>query len=61
MDRRHGVSTKKKFKDLDTWIDAINTGINALVTVNALIRPTEPPFTKRVMRVKVSSRFKLLP
>ncbi|GFS43666.1 hypothetical protein Acr_00g0086310 [Actinidia rufa] len=39
--------------------DAINYGINAPVTVNALIRQIEPPFIERVMRVRVSSRFKL--
>ncbi|GFZ12712.1 hypothetical protein Acr_23g0010970 [Actinidia rufa] len=51
--------TTQKIKDLDAWIDAINTGINALITVDVLIRKTEPLFTKRVMKVKVSSKFKL--
>ncbi|GFS35813.1 hypothetical protein Acr_00g0042250 [Actinidia rufa] len=43
----------------DARLDAINTGTNALVTVDALIRQTEPPFTERVLRARVSSRFKL--
>ncbi|GFY93950.1 hypothetical protein Acr_09g0003960 [Actinidia rufa] len=35
----------KKIRDLDTRLDAINTGMNAPVTVDTLIRQTEPPFT----------------
>ena len=42
----------KKIKDIDARIDTINTGVNAPVTMDALIRQTEPPFTKRVMKVK---------
>ena len=34
----------QKFKDLDAQIDVINTGVNAPITVDALIRQTEPPF-----------------
>ncbi|GFZ08243.1 hypothetical protein Acr_20g0000510 [Actinidia rufa] len=49
----------RKIKNLGAWIDAINTSMKALVTVDALIRQTEPPFTERVMKVRVSSRFKL--
>ncbi|GFY89821.1 hypothetical protein Acr_07g0000180 [Actinidia rufa] len=45
--------------DLDAQINAINTGVNALAIVDALIRQTEPPFTERVMKVRVSSKFKL--
>ncbi|GFS31414.1 hypothetical protein Acr_00g0017170 [Actinidia rufa] len=32
---------------------------NAPVTIDALIRQTEPPFTKRIMRTRVSSKFEL--
>ena len=46
--------------DLDTKINAINIGENILVTVDTLISQIEPPFTKRVMRTRVSSKFKLL-
>ena len=56
---RGDASTEQKFKDLDSRIDSIDTGIKAPITVDALIRQTDPPFTERVMRVKVSSRFKL--
>ena len=55
MHRRSDKSTYIKFKDLDARIDAINISINAPVTVDALIKQIEPPFTKRVMRVRVSS------
>ncbi|GFY95388.1 root hair defective 3 GTP-binding protein [Actinidia rufa] len=55
--RRRNKSTTQKIKDLDAWIDAINTGIKAPVIMDALIRQTEPPFTKRAIKVKVSSRF----
>ncbi|GFZ06713.1 hypothetical protein Acr_18g0008830 [Actinidia rufa] len=53
------VINDRRIKDLDTRIDAINTGANARITVDSLIRKTEPPFTERVIRVKVSSIFKL--
>ncbi|GFS40591.1 hypothetical protein Acr_00g0069450 [Actinidia rufa] len=52
-------STSRKIRDLDAQIDAINTGTNAPVTVDTLIRQTEPPFTKRVLRARISSKFKL--
>ena len=52
-------STSQKIKDLDTRLNAINTGAGSLVTVDALIKQIEPPFTDRVMRARVSSRFKL--
>ena len=52
----HGKSTTQKFKNLDARIDTINTDVNVLVTMDALIRQTEPPFTERVMKVRVSSR-----
>ncbi|GFS38024.1 hypothetical protein Acr_00g0055200 [Actinidia rufa] len=45
--------------DLDDQVDAINTDANAPVIVYALIRQTEPLFTYRVMKVRVSSKFKL--
>ncbi|GFZ14445.1 RING/U-box superfamily protein [Actinidia rufa] len=53
-DRAHGCrdkSTTQKIKDLDARINAINTGMNALVIVDALIRQTKPSFTERVMIV----------
>ncbi|GFZ15858.1 hypothetical protein Acr_25g0002670 [Actinidia rufa] len=40
-----GRSTSQKIRDLDAQLDAINTGAGAPVTVDALIRQTEPPFT----------------
>ncbi|GFS44927.1 bromo-adjacent homology (BAH) domain-containing protein [Actinidia rufa] len=46
-------------KDMDARIDVVNIGTNAPVTLDALIRQTEPPFTERVMEVMVSSRLKL--
>ncbi|GFZ14623.1 hypothetical protein Acr_24g0008130 [Actinidia rufa] len=52
-------STSQKIQDLDARLDAINTGTNAPVTVDTLIRQTEPPFTRRVMRARISSKFKL--
>ena len=57
--RRRENSTLQKIRDLDADFDAINTGAGAPVTVDALIKQTEPPFTRRVMRARVSSRFKL--
>ena len=44
---------------MDVQIDAINIGVNALVTLDALRKQTESPFTERVMEVRVLSRFKL--
>ncbi|GFY91069.1 hypothetical protein Acr_07g0012650 [Actinidia rufa] len=52
-------STSQKIRDLDARLDAINTGTNAPVTVDTLIRQTELSFTERVLRARVSSRFKL--
>ncbi|GFY87521.1 hypothetical protein Acr_05g0011600 [Actinidia rufa] len=52
-------STSQKIRDLDARLDAINTGTNAPVTVDTLIRQTEPPFTRRVLRARISSKFKL--
>ncbi|XP_057478775.1 uncharacterized protein LOC130766092 [Actinidia eriantha] len=57
--RRRNTSTSQKIRDLDARLDAINTGASAPVIVDALIRQTESPFTKRVLRARVSSRFKL--
>ena len=45
-----------------TWTSGLTPSIPAQllpIIVDALIRQTEPPFTERVMRTKVSSRFKL--
>ncbi|GFY84264.1 hypothetical protein Acr_03g0010380 [Actinidia rufa] len=52
-------STSQKIRDLDARLDAINIGTNAPVTVDALVRQTDPPFTKRVLRARISSKFKL--
>ncbi|GFZ06814.1 hypothetical protein Acr_18g0009840 [Actinidia rufa] len=52
-------STSQKIRDLDARLDAINTRTNAPVIVDTLIRQTEPPFTKRVLRARISSKFKL--
>ncbi|XP_057510773.1 uncharacterized protein LOC130793147 [Actinidia eriantha] len=52
-------STSQRIRDLDARLDAINTGTNAPITVDTLIRQTEPPFTERVLRARVSSKFKL--
>ncbi|GFS38923.1 hypothetical protein Acr_00g0060220 [Actinidia rufa] len=38
---------------------AINTGTNAPVTVDTLVRQTDPPFTERVLGARLSSKFKL--
>ncbi|GFZ02207.1 hypothetical protein Acr_15g0008150 [Actinidia rufa] len=48
-------------EDCLAQIDAIDTGVKAPIIVDALIRQTELPFTERLMRVKVSSKFKLPP
>ncbi|GFS33858.1 hypothetical protein Acr_00g0030910 [Actinidia rufa] len=50
---------RKKFRDLDARLDAINTGTSAPVTVDTLIKQTEPPFTERILRARISSKFKL--
>ncbi|GFZ20875.1 hypothetical protein Acr_29g0000370 [Actinidia rufa] len=49
----------KRFEIWTHRLDAINTGMNVLVTVDTLIRQTEPPFTGRILRARVSSKFKL--
>ncbi|GFS31666.1 hypothetical protein Acr_00g0018540 [Actinidia rufa] len=57
--RARDKSTSQKIRDLDARLDAINNGTNAPVTVDTLIRQTEPPFTRRVLRARISSKFKL--
>ncbi|GFS41689.1 hypothetical protein Acr_00g0075810 [Actinidia rufa] len=52
-------SISQKIRDLDARLDAINTGTNAPITVDALVRQTDPPFTERVLRARISSKFKL--
>ncbi|GFS32700.1 hypothetical protein Acr_00g0024120 [Actinidia rufa] len=52
-------STSQKIRDLNARLDAINTGTNAPVIVDALVRQTDPPFTKRVLGARISSKFKL--
>ena len=51
--RHRKESTTQKIRDLDANIDA-------LVIVDALVRQTKSPFIDRVMRARVSSKFKLL-
>ncbi|GFS45221.1 hypothetical protein Acr_00g0094950 [Actinidia rufa] len=57
--RRGDKSTTQNIKDLDARIDAINIGMKAPVTMDALIRQTKLLFKVRVMKVRVSSKFKL--
>ncbi|PSR88450.1 Beta-porphyranase [Actinidia chinensis var. chinensis] len=57
--RARNKSTSQKFRDLDARLDAINTGAGAPVTVDTLIKQTEPPFTERILRARISSKFKL--
>ncbi|GFY87779.1 hypothetical protein Acr_05g0014180 [Actinidia rufa] len=57
--RARDKSTSQKIRDLDARLDAINTGTNAPITVDALVRQTDPPFTERVLRTQISSKFKL--
>ncbi|GFY86953.1 hypothetical protein Acr_05g0005920 [Actinidia rufa] len=45
--RARDKSTSQKIRDLDARLDAINTGTNAPITVDALVRQTDPPFTER--------------
>ena len=59
MTKHRDKSNTQRIRDLDAKIDAINIGVNAPVTRDTLIRQTEPPYTKRVMRTKISSKFKL--
>ncbi|XP_057463267.1 uncharacterized protein LOC130753292 [Actinidia eriantha] len=53
------MPTSQKIRNLDARLDAINTGVGVPITVDTLVRQTEPPFTERILRAKVSSRFKL--
>ncbi|GFY90928.1 hypothetical protein Acr_07g0011240 [Actinidia rufa] len=53
------MSTSQKIRDLDARLDAINTGASAPITMDTLIRQTELPFMERILRARVSSRFKL--
>ena len=57
------MAIEQTFKDLDIRIYAIDIGIKAPITMDALVKQTSvlPPFTEREMRVKVSSKFKLSP
>ncbi|XP_057481981.1 uncharacterized protein LOC130768891 [Actinidia eriantha] len=57
--RARNKSTSQKIRDLDAQLDTINSGTNAPVTVDTLIRQTEPPFTERILRARISSKFKL--
>ncbi|GFY93780.1 hypothetical protein Acr_09g0002260 [Actinidia rufa] len=57
--RARDKSTSQKIRDLDARLDAINTGTNAPVTMDTLIKQTEPPLTKRILRARISSKFKL--
>ncbi|GFS32204.1 hypothetical protein Acr_00g0021330 [Actinidia rufa] len=45
--RRQNKSTTQKIRDLNARIDAINRGTSAPVTVDALIKQTEPTFIER--------------
>ena len=53
------MSTSQKIRDLDARLDAINTGAATPITMDALIRQIEPLFMERVLRARVSSKFKL--
>ena len=53
------MTTSKKIRDLDARLNAINMGAGVPVTVDTLIRQTEPPFMERILRTMVSFRFKL--
>ncbi|GFS37177.1 hypothetical protein Acr_00g0050430 [Actinidia rufa] len=57
--RARDKSTSQKIRDLDARLNAINTGTNTPVTVDTLIKQTEPPFTRRILRARISSKFKL--
>ncbi|GFY87355.1 hypothetical protein Acr_05g0009940 [Actinidia rufa] len=52
-------STSQRIRDLDARLNAINTRTNAPVTVDTLVRQTDPPFTERVLGARISSKFKL--
>ncbi|GFS44295.1 hypothetical protein Acr_00g0089550 [Actinidia rufa] len=53
------MTTSQKIRDLDARLDAINMGVGIPVTMDTLIRQTEPPFMERILRTMVSFRFKL--
>ncbi|GFZ17220.1 hypothetical protein Acr_26g0004900 [Actinidia rufa] len=57
--RARDKSTSQKIRDLDARLDTINTGVGAPVTVDTLIKQTELPFTERILRTRISSKFKL--
>ncbi|GFY97877.1 hypothetical protein Acr_12g0004180 [Actinidia rufa] len=57
--RHENKSTSQKFRDLDARLDAINTRTSAPVIVDTLIKQTEPLFTERILRARISSKFKL--
>ncbi|GFS33070.1 hypothetical protein Acr_00g0026170 [Actinidia rufa] len=57
--RHREESTTQKIRYLDAKIDAINTGASTPITIDSLIKQTDPPFTERIMRTRVSSKFKL--
>ncbi|GFZ14442.1 hypothetical protein Acr_24g0006320 [Actinidia rufa] len=57
--RARDKSTSQKIQDLDAQLDAINTRTNAPMTVDTLIRQTKPPFIGRILRARISSKFKL--
>ena len=59
MPRCQDKSTTQKIRDLDARIDVINTSTSIPITVEALIRQIDPPFKERLMKTRVSSRFKL--
>ena len=59
MPKHRDNSTCQKIRELDARLDAINIGVGTPITVDILIKQTEPPFTRRVMKARVSSRFKL--
>ncbi|GFS36638.1 hypothetical protein Acr_00g0047130 [Actinidia rufa] len=59
LPRHRNKSTTQRIRDLNAQIDAINTGASVSMIVDALIKHTEPPFTDRVMRIRVFSKFKL--
>ncbi|GFS41410.1 hypothetical protein Acr_00g0074120 [Actinidia rufa] len=52
------LSTRRARK-LEEGEDHLSKMTELTVTLDALIRQIEPPFTERVMRVRVSSKFKL--
>ncbi|GFZ15051.1 hypothetical protein Acr_24g0012410 [Actinidia rufa] len=52
-------STSQKIRDLDARLDAINTGTNAPVTVDALIRQTEPPTGQVVVSKTIARNHRL--